>query len=161
MKESSVLDRDHLQLHVFGDFNDYFTPFAVSLISREKRFHIQLNEKQVNMASFYDDPLKPIKGLMDILKDSGHLFLVKFIIENEQGKDVVNFLATHDHRIINTTEPHRDIVIASSNPKIPDQGNIVMVSESGFTFSISMEWQDSPTTQQINKLKSLLNANQI
>ena len=113
------------------------------------------------MASFYEDPLKPIEGLVDILKDSGHLFLVKFIIENEQGKDVVNFLATHDHRLIKTSEPHRDIVITSSNPKIPDQGNIVMESESGFTFSISMEWQDSPTTQQINKLKSLLNANQI
>ena len=86
---------------------------------------------------------------------------MKFIIENEQSKDVVNFIATHDHRIIETTEPHRGIVITSSNPKIPDHGNIVMESKSGFTFSISMEWQDSPTTQQINNLKSLLNANQI
>ena len=161
MKASSALNKNDLQLHVFGDFNDHFTPFAVCLISRTKRFHIQLNEKQVNMASFHDDPLKPIEGLVDILRDSGHPFMLNFIIENGKDKDANDFLATHDHRIVKTTGPHRDIVIMSSNPKKPDQGNIVMESESGFTFTISMEWEESPTTQEINKLKNLLSASQI
>jgi len=128
-----------LKLQLCGDYEDGFTPFSVGIVLGETRFGILLHETQTNMASWYDDPFKPVEGLINILYDSGRHFAFEIVIENGDVESAAEFLATHNGRVVRSSEPRRDVLIVSSVPSDPDQGNIELTSDSGHTFTIMME----------------------
>jgi len=146
-----------LTLQLCGDYEGHFIPFSVGLILGNVRFSILLNENQSNMAGFYDDPLKPVEGLIKILADSGHHITLEFVIENGNEEAATDFLASYQGKRVSASAPRRDVFIVSSIPENPDQGNIELESESGHTFTISMEWDEKPTSQRIAELEVLLN----
>jgi hypothetical protein len=134
-----------LKLQLCGDYEDhFFTTFSVGIVSGETRYGILLHENQTNMASWYDDPFKPVEGLINILYDSGRHFAFEIVIENGDAESAAEFLATHNGRVVRSSEPRRDVLIVSSVPSDPDQGNIELTSDSGHTFTIMMECNDGP-----------------
>jgi len=149
----------HLKLQLCGDYEDGFTPYSVGIVLGEIRFGILLHENQTNMASWYDDPFKPVEGLINILYDSGRHFAFEIVIENGDEESAAEFLATHNGRVVRSSLPRRDVLIVSSDPSDPDQGNIELTSDSGHTFTISMEYfgPDLTTSKGIEELDALLN----
>ena len=131
-----------LKLQLCGDYEDGFTPYSVGIVLGETRFGLLLHENQTNMASWYDDPFKPVEGLINILYDSGRHFAFEIVIENGDEESAAEFLATHNGRVVRSSEPRRDVLIVSSVPSDPDQGNIELTSDSGHTFTIMMECND-------------------
>ena len=157
-KEISPTSENILKLQLSGDYYDHqFTPFSVGLMLGNVRFGILLNEKQSNMAGWHDDPLKPVEGLISILGDSGHHFSLEIAIENGEEETAGDFLASYHGRMVWASESRRDVFIVSSVPEDPNQGNIELKSESGHTFTISMEYVEDSTLQQIEELEALLN----
>ena len=149
----------HLKLQLCGDYEDGFTPYSVGIVLGETRFGILLHENQTNMASWYDDPFKPVEGLINILYDSGRHFAFEIVIENGDEESAAEFLATHNGRVVRSSVPRRDVLIVSSDPSDPDQGNIELTSDSGHTFTISVEYfgPDLTTSKGIEELDALLN----
>jgi len=149
----------HLKLQLCGDYEDGFTPYSVGIVLGETRFGILLHENQTNMASWYDDPFKPVEGLINILYDSGRHFAFEIVIENGDEESAAEFLATHNGRVVRSSLPRRDVLIVSSDPSDPDQGNIELTSDSGHTFTISVEYfgPDLTTSKGIEELDALLN----
>jgi hypothetical protein len=62
-------------------------------------FLILLDEKQSNMARCYDDPLKPVEGLISIRGDSGHHFALEIVIENRNEEASADFLNSYHGRM--------------------------------------------------------------
>ena len=154
---NSPASENILKLQLCGDYEDHFTPFSAGLLLGNVRFSILLDEKQSNMAGWYDDPLKPVEGLINILGDSGHHFALEIVIENGDEEAAADFLASYHERMEWAWASRRDVFIVSSVPEDPDQGNIELQSESGHTFTISMEWDEHSTSQRIEELEALLN----
>lgn len=147
----------HLKLQLCGDYEGGFTPFSAGIVLGEARFGILLSEEQMNLASWHDDPFKPVEGLINILYDSGLHFAFEIVIENGDEESAAEFLASHNGRVVRSSEPRRDVFIVSSVPSDPDQGNIELTSDSGHTFTISMEYSEQTTTKGIEELEALLN----
>ena len=156
--KTSPASENILKLQLCGDYDGGFRPFSVGLVLGDMRFGILLSEDQSNMAGWYEDPFKPIEGLINILYDSGHHFVFEIVVENGEEKAAAEFLSSHDGRVVRSSKPRRDVFIVSSVPSDPDQGNIELTSESGHTFTISMEYSEVTTSKEIEELEALLNS---
>ena len=156
-REISLASENILKLQLCGDYDGGFTPFSVGIVLGDVRCVIRLSEDQSNMAGWYEDPFKPIEGFINILYDSGHHFVFEIVIENGEEESAAEFLASHDGRVVRSTEPRRDVFIVSSVPSDPDQGNIELTSDSGHTFTILMEYSEVTTSKEIKELEALLN----
>ena len=160
MEQSTLPESENLlKLQLCGDYEGGFTPFSAGIVLGDARFGILLSEDQSNMAGWYDDPFKPVEGLINILYDSGHHFAFEILIENGDEESASEFLASHNGRVVKSSEPRRDVFIVSSVPSDPDQGNIELTSDSGHTFTISMEFSEIATSKAILELEALLNKN--
>ena len=146
-----------LKFQLCGDYEGRFTPYSVGLVLGNVRIPILLNEDQSSMASWYDDPFKPVEGLINVLSDSGHHFLMEIVIENGNEEVAADFLASHHGRTVPASASRRDVFIVSSVPENPDLGNIELESDSGHSFTIFTEWDDKSTSQRIEELEVFLN----
>ena len=156
-EQTTSTSEDLLKLQLCGDYEEHFTPYSAGLFLGNIRIPILLNEEQSNMAGWYDDPLKPVEGLLNVLSDSGHHIVLEIVIENGEVEAAADFLASHHGRKVPASASRRDVFIVSSVPENPDQGNIELESDSGHTFTIFTEWDNKSTSQRIEELEGFLN----